>query len=67
MTETVKVNKHIANAAILVLKPIIKKMGTINSKVMMDKREIQEHQSFPCNQWFQSGKKTFLQLQTKIK
>ena len=32
MTETVKVNKHIANAAILDLKPIIKKMGTINSK-----------------------------------
>ena len=33
----------------------------------MDKKEIQEHQNFPCNQWFQFGKKTFLQLQTKIK
>ena len=31
----------------------------------MDKKEIQEHQSFPCNQWFQFGKKTFLDIQRR--
>ena len=32
ITETIKVNKHIKDAAILVLNPIIKNIGIINSK-----------------------------------